>query len=141
MKHQSNIPSIHQTIYPTINLSILFTFPFIQSSINCICFCFSLNISFILWINAQTFIFNDREKNKAEGRVLCIPCCRETIEADATKYCITCKDPEPLCDFCAQHHTRRKESKDHEISDDLQQLAVIADKHKYVFNYMHIIFI
>lgn len=62
--------------------------------------------------------------------VLCIPCCRETIEADATKYCRTCEDPEPLCDVCAQHHTCRKETKEHGISDDLQQLAAIAETHK-----------
>ena len=63
-------------------------------------------------------------------KILCSPCQRETLEVGATKHCRTCKDPEPFCDVCAQHHTRLKETKEHEISDDLQQLADIADKHK-----------
>ena len=80
--------------------------------------------------NVPTFVLSNREKNKPERRVLCIPCLCETIEADASKHCKTCKDPVPLCDVCAQHHVRRRETKEHEISDDLQQLAVIANKHK-----------
>ena len=67
---------------------------------------------------------------EAGRTILCSPCQRETFEADATKHCTTCEDPEPLCDLCAQHHIRRKENKNHVISDDVQQLADLADKAK-----------
>lgn len=80
--------------------------------------------------SVHKLIFNRRERNKAAKRILCYPCLRETIEADANKHCRTCLDPEPLCDVCAQHHTRRRETKEHQISDDPQQLADLADKHK-----------
>ena len=68
-------------------------------------------------------------KKKVEN-ILCIPCKSETLEVKATKHCRTCLEPEPLCDVCAQHHTRRRETKEHEISDDRQQLADIANNHK-----------
>ena len=79
-------------------------------------------------------LFFDRTKMKAGRKILCSPCQRETFEADATKHCTTCEDPEPLCDVCAQHHTRRKETKQHVISDDVQKLADVAGKAKYVIN-------
>ena len=75
---------------------------------------------------------------KVEREVLCNPCLRETIEIEATKHCKTCNDPEPLCDVCAQHHTRRKETKEHEISEDMQQLVNLGAKYKYVIK-LHII--
>ena len=54
-------------------------------------------------------------------QIACKPCNRESITAEATKCCKTCKDPEPLCDLCAQRHTLKAGNKGHEMSDDLQQ--------------------
>lgn len=48
-------------------------------------------------------------------------CNRESITAEATKCCKICKDPEPLCDLCAQRHTLDAGNKGHEMSDDLQK--------------------
>ena len=54
-------------------------------------------------------------------QISCKSCFRETITAEATKCCKTCKDPEPLCDVCAQRHTLKEGNKEHEMTDDLQQ--------------------
>lgn len=70
-------------------------------------------------------------------RVLCSPCQRETLDIEATKFCRSCKDPEPLCDVCAQIHTRRRETKEHKISDDFEKIAILAAKHKYDFTTRH----
>ena len=67
---------------------------------------------------------------KAEKKVLCSPCLRETIEVEATKHCRDCKDPEPICNICALYHSRRKETREHEISNDMQQLANLAAKYR-----------
>lgn len=60
------------------------------------------------------------EENKAE-RVPCSLCHRDTITSEATKWCKTCKDPEPLCDHCAQRHTLMEANEGHQMAVDLQQ--------------------
>ena len=59
--------------------------------------------------------------SKPQMQILCKPCFRETITTEATKCCKTCKDPEPLCDHCAQRHNMKEGNKEHEMSDDLLQ--------------------
>ena len=53
----------------------------------------------------------------------CNPCLFGDEQIEATHYCMTCEDPEPLCEACAQQHTRHKASRHHEINDDLTQLS------------------
>ena len=60
-------------------------------------------------------------RKEPQMQIPCKPCSRDDITAEATKCCKTCKDPEPLCDVCAQRHTLRKGNKQHEMTDDLQQ--------------------
>nr|XP_022286825.1 uncharacterized protein LOC111099705 [Crassostrea virginica] len=65
--------------------------------------------------------FDPTSEKEPRMNITCKPCNRESITAEATKCCKTCKDPEPLCDLCAQRHTLKAGNKGHEMSDDLQQ--------------------
>ena len=42
---------------------------------------------------------------------------------EATHFCKTCDEPEPMCENCAQVHTRQKATRGHEINDDLKQFT------------------
>lgn len=59
------------------------------------------------------------EENKAE-RVPCSLCHRDTINSEATKWCKTCKDPEPLCDQCVQLHTHVEANEEEEDQIDVK---------------------
>ena len=65
-------------------------------------------------------------------KISCMPCLRDTITAEATKCCKTCKDPEPLCDDCADRHTRMEANKGHEMTDDLQLFPNMGKTFEYV---------
>ena len=60
-----------------------------------------------------------------DNEILCDPCLYENVQIAGTKFCKTCQDPEPLCDGCAQQHTRQKSFRHHEISNELKQLATV----------------
>nr|XP_022289152.1 uncharacterized protein LOC111101125 isoform X2 [Crassostrea virginica] len=62
-----------------------------------------------------------RENLRPRMQISCKPCFQDTIKAEATKCCKTCKDPEPFCDDCAQRHIRKETNKGHEITDDLRK--------------------
>lgn len=49
----------------------------------------------------------------------CNPCSNDLIMSNATHFCKTCEDPEPLCESCAVQHTRQKIAKDHDICDNM----------------------
>ena len=56
-------------------------------------------------------------------QILCDPCLLGDVTSEATGFCKTCNDPEPLCRVCAVMHTRQKATKDHEICDDMKQFC------------------
>ena len=62
-----------------------------------------------------------RDISQPRNQISCKPCLRDTITAEATKRCRTCKDPEPLCDVCAKRHTLMEANKGHQMTADLQQ--------------------
>lgn len=54
-------------------------------------------------------------------KVLCEHCSKHDEEVEATCFCKTCDDPDPLCITCAKHHLRQTLSKDHEMCTDIEQ--------------------
>ena len=75
-------------------------------------------------INFTIFV---RKEEMHENQIFCEPCLYGDKQIEATYFCKTCADPEPLCDNCAQQHTRHKASREHEISNDLTQLSRLDD--------------
>lgn len=74
--------------------------------------------------------FNDEEKvNKTEEEagsvqdtaIKCTPCTFVEEVTDATSFCLTCPDHEPMCDNCAGQHIRERKTRGHEICLDLQK--------------------
>lgn len=55
-----------------------------------------------------------------ESAIFCDPCSYENQQIVAKFFCKTCDPPEPLCDDCAQQHSRQKLSRDHELCDDMK---------------------
>lgn len=53
--------------------------------------------------------------------IFCEPCFSENHQIQATRFCKTCDDPEPLCDSCAQYHTEQKLSRHHDLSGDIRE--------------------
>lgn len=51
--------------------------------------------------------------------VLCEPCRSADKKVQASGYCLTCDDPEPLCPSCAEQHTAMKLTRDHTLSFDI----------------------
>lgn len=41
------------------------------------------------------------------------------MHVEATLFCKTCEDPEPLCENCAKHHTLQKITRNHEMCGDI----------------------
>lgn len=68
-----------------------------------------------------------RTKERHEKQIFCHPCLCGDKQIKATHFCETCEDPEPLCEVCAQQHTRHKASRNHKIRDDLKQLSNLED--------------
>nr|XP_022286759.1 uncharacterized protein LOC111099667 isoform X3 [Crassostrea virginica] len=64
---------------------------------------------------------NSKDISQPRNQISCKPCLRDTITAEATKCCQTCKDPEPLCDYCAQRHALMEANKGHQMTTDLRQ--------------------
>lgn len=72
-------------------------------------------------------IFFFRKEEMHENQIFCEPCLYGDKEIKAFYFCKTCADPEPLCENCAQQHTRHKASRNHEISNDLTQMSSLDD--------------
>ena len=60
--------------------------------------------------------------------VFCDPCLCGNIKTIAKKFCKTCDEPEPMCEACAQLHTRQKATRHHEIDSDLHKLYIRDEK-------------
>lgn len=66
-------------------------------------------------------IYREEKVNEETKPMLCDPCLCGNIQTTASRFCQTCEDPEPMCEACAQLHTRQKATKGHEISSDMKQ--------------------
>lgn len=55
-------------------------------------------------------------------KIVCVPCTFKKLRNEATRFCKTCEDPEPMCETCAEHHTLQQISRNHELSADIQEL-------------------
>lgn len=73
------------------------------------------NISF----KRKDAVIYKRQDN--ESAIFCDPCSYENQQIIAKFFCKTCDPPEPLCDDCAQQHSRQKLSRDHELCDDMKK--------------------
>lgn len=61
-------------------------------------------------------------KTRKHGRkMICVPCSNDSEEVEATHFCKTCEDPEPLCEMCAKDHTRYKMTKNHKIYAEMTE--------------------
>lgn len=67
---------------------------------------------------------------------LCEPCSSEGSQVQATHFCETCDDPEPLCDTCAKNHNKQKLSKYHTLSKNMQDFKNRYSKVYYIFTLM-----
>ncbi|XP_062611155.1 uncharacterized protein LOC134273000 [Saccostrea cucullata] len=54
--------------------------------------------------------------------VKCIPCKYENESNNATSFCQTCNEPEPMCSTCATQHTRERKTRNHKLCSDLEKL-------------------
>lgn len=52
---------------------------------------------------------------------MCVPCSFQHINVKATHICKICKNPEPLCENCSDHHTLQKLTRNHQMCEDIQQ--------------------
>lgn len=52
----------------------------------------------------------------------CETCLTVDEHIEATHFCKTCHNPDPMCGTCAKHHIRQKPYKDHEICADIDQI-------------------
>lgn len=61
-------------------------------------------------------------KTRKHGKkMICVPCSNDSEEVEATHFCKTCEDPEPLCEMCAKDHTRYKMTKNHKICAEMTE--------------------
>lgn len=65
-------------------------------------------------------------------RLLCEPCSTDNVQIEATRFCKTCDDPEPVCETCAKHHLRQKLSKDHEMCININEFRNREPKERYL---------
>lgn len=70
---------------------------------------------------SQIFLFFYFLSDKESIKVHCGPCSIDDEHVEATHFCKTCEDPEPLCGTCAKHHLKQKLSKNHEMCTDIDQ--------------------
>lgn len=77
-----------------------------------------------LQLNKNLFpVFSDAKTNRKD--ILCVPCLYGNLINKATHFCETCDVPEPFCTDCAQHHTRQKLSRDHELCDEIENFSTL----------------
>ena len=70
---------------------------------------------------------NSSEQQQTERQIYCDPCLFGNVKTEATRFCKTCLDPEPLCEVCAQLHTRQKATKNHMMCEDIRQFPNLQD--------------
>lgn len=58
---------------------------------------------------------------KLDKKMICIPCSNNSKEVEATHFCKTCEDSDPLCEMCAKDHTRYKMTKNHKIRAEMTE--------------------
>ena len=75
----------------------------------------------IIKIDPSSIIY--RAEKESAKQILCEQCLLDDIKTEATRFCKSCKDPEPMCEICAKQHIRQKDSRDHEICQDLQMMS------------------
>lgn len=73
------------------------------------------------------FFFSDKESTKVQ----CEPCSIDDEHVEATHFCKTCDDPEPLCGTCSKHHLKQKLSKNHEMCADIEQFPNEKKNERY----------
>ena len=61
-------------------------------------------------------------------QLFCDPCKYGKLKTEATMFCKTCDDPDPLCKECAKLHTRQKATRGHEICDDIKLFLSLFHK-------------
>ena len=64
-----------------------------------------------------------REEKESAKEILCEQCLLDDTKTEATRFCQSCIDPEPMCETCAKLHIRQKNSRDHELCQDLQKMS------------------
>lgn len=101
----------------------------------------------MIWYNGKTLnviltflchhllSFSFCSKNKETGYV-CELCFNENKQITATHFCKTCNDPEPLCEACAKEHIRQKISKDHSLSDEIEDFHQSKANVWYIYIYV-----
>ena len=80
-------------------------------------------------------MFLCRHNKRLQERILCDSCKYDNVQTEATVFCKTCKEPDPLCDDCGQLHTRQRATRGHELCDDKEQLFFLTNvppDNKYV---------
>ena len=73
------------------------------------------------------FLENCSEQQQTERQIYCDPCLFGNVKTEATRFCKTCLDPEPLCEVCAQLHTRQKATKNHMMCEDIRQFPYLQE--------------
>ena len=64
---------------------------------------------------------NDEEKISISKSYFCAPCSFDGDENDATVFCLTCEEPELMCNECAEQHIRERKSRGHELCYNIEQ--------------------
>ncbi|OPL33062.1 hypothetical protein AM593_02322, partial [Mytilus galloprovincialis] len=62
--------------------------------------------------------------NPTSSRLYCENCNALGNQVMATSFCIDCEDCELICQSCVKHHLSMKQSRNHNISDDLLAFAI-----------------
>ncbi|XP_062572462.1 uncharacterized protein LOC134234415 [Saccostrea cucullata] len=70
--------------------------------------------------------FEDEENYLNQNSITkCVPCAFDQDDSDANCFCLSCKEPEPMCNKCAAQHVREKKTRGHEICQDLTKFPLI----------------
>lgn len=67
-------------------------------------------------------------------KLLCKLCSTDDEPVEATEFCKTCHDPDPLCGKCAERHLKQKLSTNHEMCADIEQIPNKEQKEWYLMD-------
>ncbi|XP_056014684.1 uncharacterized protein LOC125674781 isoform X2 [Ostrea edulis] len=71
----------------------------------------------------EGFEVTAEEDYSSENTVIkCTPCTFNQDDNEAVCFCLTCKEPEPMCDKCRAQHLREKKTRGHKICHDLEKI-------------------
>nr|XP_022307143.1 uncharacterized protein LOC111113294 isoform X4 [Crassostrea virginica]XP_022307145.1 uncharacterized protein LOC111113294 isoform X4 [Crassostrea virginica]XP_022307146.1 uncharacterized protein LOC111113294 isoform X4 [Crassostrea virginica]XP_022307147.1 uncharacterized protein LOC111113294 isoform X4 [Crassostrea virginica]XP_022307148.1 uncharacterized protein LOC111113294 isoform X4 [Crassostrea virginica]XP_022307149.1 uncharacterized protein LOC111113294 isoform X4 [Crassostrea virg len=65
---------------------------------------------------------DDEEECSISKGYICAPCSIDGDKIDATAFCLTCKEPELMCNVCAGQHIKERISRNHDLCYDLSKL-------------------